>query len=174
MKNVTPFAVNWDTLKSKPSDSQDPKQLALWPTLKDTITPVQIVNENSSPPVSGPFGWGALPMSKEYNNDAEAVKAGAVKYDAGKPTLLKGGLTYFPRAIALISAVSHFGASKYAWNGWRDVPNGFDRYSEAMLRHLVEEGSADPLDPDSRLPHIGHTAWNALARTELYLLSSQG
>ena len=48
MKNVTPFAVNWDTLKSKPSDSQDPKQLALWPTLKDTITPVQIVNENPS------------------------------------------------------------------------------------------------------------------------------
>jgi len=113
-------------------------------------------------------------VSKEYKDDAEAQAAGAVKYDAGKPTLLKGGLAYFPRAISLVSAVSHFGASKYAWNGWRDVPNGFDRYSEAMVRHLIAEGSEDILDADSRLPHIGHTAWNALARTELYLIANGG
>lgn len=108
-------------------------------------------------------------MSEE--NVKKATNPGAVKYDAGKPTLLKGGLTYFPRAIALVSAVSHFGANKYAWDGWRDVDNGFDRYSEAMVRHLVEEGSANPLDPDSGYPHIGHTAWNSLARTELYLIN---
>ena len=98
---------------------------------------------------------------------------GAVKYDAGKPTILKGGLSYFPRAIALISQVSHFGATKYAWDGWRHVDNGFERYSEALVRHLVAEGSADFLDPDSNLPHIGHTAWNALARTELWIEANQ-
>ncbi len=112
-------------------------------------------------------------MSEGNKDVTQATNPGAVKYDAGKPTLLKGGLTYFPRAIALVSAVSHFGASKYAWDGWLGVDNGFDRYSEAMVRHLVAERSDDPLDPDSRLPHIGHTAWNALARTELYLLEQE-
>lgn len=106
---------------------------------------------------------------KVYEQTTQAVEAGAVKYDSGKPTILKGGLAYFPEAIALVSAVSHFGARKYAWNGWRDVPNGFDRYSEAMVRHIVAEGGEDVLDPDSRLPHVGHTAWNALARVELWL-----
>jgi len=95
--------------------------------------------------------------------------AGATKYDAGKSTLLKGGISYFPKAIALVSSISHFGATKYAWDGWRHVDDGFNRYSEAMVRHLVEEGSADILDPDSRLPHIGHTTWNALARLELWI-----
>lgn len=94
---------------------------------------------------------------------------GARKDDAGKATLLRGGLAYFPKAISIVSAVSHFGATKYAWNGWRHVPDGFSRYSEAMVRHLVEEGATDILDADSRLPHIGHTAWNALARLELWI-----
>lgn len=105
---------------------------------------------------------------REYTSETSRP-AGAVKYDTGKPTLLRGGLGYFPDAIASVSAVSHFGANKYAWDGWRAVDNGFDRYSEAMVRHLVLEGTGDPLDADSRLPHIAHTAWNALARLELWL-----
>jgi hypothetical protein len=108
-------------------------------------------------------------MDKEENVTTSNVP-GAVKYDSGKPTLIKGGLTYFPNAIALVSAISHFGASKYAWEGWRHVPNGFDRYTEGLGRHLVLEGSADPMDAESRLPHIGHTTWNSLARCELWLI----
>lgn len=112
-------------------------------------------------------------MSAEVVYDKESVAKGAVKYDAGKATILKGGLGYFPAAIAMVSSVSHFGATKYAWDGWRNVDNGFDRYSEAMVRHLVAEGGEDILDPDSRLPHIAHTTWNSLARLELWLANER-
>lgn len=108
-------------------------------------------------------------MSEVTEGGTVSGPNGAVKYDAGKATLLKGGLGYFPNAIALVSAVSHFGASKYAWDGWRYVDNGFDRYSEAMVRHLVSEGTGSGLDFDSGLPHIGHTCWNSLARLEIWL-----
>lgn len=107
------------------------------------------------------------------NASNEAVLIGAVKYDAGKPPIFKGGLAYFPRAIAAISAVSSFGATKYAWAGWRYVPNGLDRYSDALVRHLAAEGEGQVLDPDSGLLHAAHAAWNALARLELILMKEQ-
>jgi Domain of unknown function (DUF5664) len=99
-------------------------------------------------------------------------RPGAIKLDAGKPTFVKGGLTYFADAIAGVAAVSRFGANKYAWDGWRYVDDGIDRYTEAMVRHLVLEGKGEVLDPESRLPHSWHTAWNALARAELKIIEA--
>lgn len=110
-------------------------------------------------------------MSDEQNQ--EAVKAGAVKYDAGKSPVFKGGLAYFPKAISLVSDISNFGSRKYAWAGWRNVPDGFTRYSDAMLRHLVAEAEGEIYDPDSGLLTIGHTCWNALARTELAIIDHE-
>jgi len=108
--------------------------------------------------------------AKEYTTDAqEKVSGGAVKYDGGKSPIYRGALSYFPRAISSVAAVSAFGASKYAWNGWRSVDNGYDRYSDAMVRHLAYEGQGEDVDPDSGLLHAAHTAWNALARLELLL-----
>jgi hypothetical protein len=49
------------------------------------------------------------------------------------------------------------------------VPDGVNRYSNAMVRHLIKEGKGEFLDPDSSLPHAAHTAWGALARLELIL-----
>lgn len=107
---------------------------------------------------------------KEYSNDAEEqIKAGATKYDGGKAPIYRGCLSYFPRAVAAVAAVSAFGASKYAWKGWENVPDGFNRYSDALVRHLAYEGQGEVLDPDSGLHHAAHTAWNALARLELLL-----
>lgn len=112
-------------------------------------------------------------MTKEFTNDAaENVSMGAIKYDAGKAPIYRGAISYFPRAISSVAAVSAFGASKYAWGGWCNVPNGFDRYSDAMVRHLTEEGKGESLDSDSGLLHATHVAWNALARLE-FLLKEQ-
>lgn len=95
--------------------------------------------------------------------------AGSVKYDAGKAPVYRGAIAYFPNAISGVSQVSAFGATKYAWNGFLHVPDGFNRYSDGMVRHIIEEGKGNFLDPESRLPHDWHIAWNALARIELRL-----
>lgn len=91
------------------------------------------------------------------------------KLDAGKPCLFRGAIDYFPRAIEQVAAVSTFGASKYAWKGWETVPEGIERYSDAMVRHLTSASKGELKDPDSGFLHAAHTAWNALARLELML-----
>lgn len=109
-------------------------------------------------------------MKAETTNDSEdKIASGAIKYDAGKAPIYRGGLAYFPRAIAAVASVSAFGASKYAWKGWESVDDGYNRYSDALVRHLGYEAEGEDLDPDSGLPHAAHAAWNALARLELYL-----
>lgn len=109
-------------------------------------------------------------MVKEYSTDGQdAISKGATKYDGGKSPIYRGAISYFPRAISLVAAVSAFGASKYAWGGWRDVDDGVNRYSDAMVRHLGYEAEGESVDPDSGLLHAAHIAWNALARLELLL-----
>lgn len=100
-------------------------------------------------------------------SEQDAVARGSVKYDGGKSPIFKGGLGYFPSAISGVATVSAFGASKYAWNGWRGVDDGINRYTDAMVRHLAAEAEGEILDPESGLPHAWHVAWNALARVEL-------
>lgn len=91
------------------------------------------------------------------------------KLDAGKPAVFRGALGYFPRAIEQVAAVSTFGATKYAWKGWETVPDGINRYTDALGRHLLREGRGVTYDEDSGLLEAAHTAWNALARLELML-----
>lgn len=107
---------------------------------------------------------------EEFTNDApEKVASGGIKYDGGKAPVYRGAVSYFPRAISAVAGISAFGASKYAWKGWERVDDGFNRYSDAMVRHLTYEGKGEVLDPDSGLLHAAHVAWNALARLELLI-----
>ena len=78
----------------------------------------------------------------------------------------------FPRALAAIGHVATYGAAKYTDHGWRTVPNGRARYTDAMYRHLLAEASGHVQDDESGLQHAAHAAWNALARLEL-MLSAQ-
>lgn len=98
-----------------------------------------------------------------------------VKYDAGKPEVVKGALHYFPNALAAVADVSAAGARKYAWDGWRTVPDGVDRYTEAMGRHLLaeREGPTDSGPGGTGCLHAAQVAWNALARLELMLLETE-
>lgn len=109
-------------------------------------------------------------IKSEFTNDTpEDVERGAIKYDGGKAPIYRGALAYFPRALAAVAEVSAFGASKYKWRGWENVPDGFNRYSDGLVRHLAEEGKGEVLDPDSGKLHAAHTAWNSLSRLELLL-----
>jgi len=89
------------------------------------------------------------------------------KLDANKirPALVLGA---FPNALHHVCKVGTYGANKYSDNGWLDVPNGIERYTDAMLRHYLAE-QIEELDPESELNHAAHLAWNALARLELLL-----
>jgi len=118
-----------------------------------------------------PFtGMTMMNKQEEFTNDApNKVSQGVIKYDGGKAPIYRGAISYFPRAIEAVAAVSNFGANKYAWKGWENVDDGFNRYSDALVRHLAYEGKGEILDPDSGLLHAAHSSWNSLARLELQL-----
>lgn len=67
-----------------------------------------------------------------------------------------------------------YGARKYTPHGWLTVPNGIERYSEAMLRHWLKEQTGEACDPDTDLLHAAHLAWNALARLDLMAREAEG
>lgn len=88
------------------------------------------------------------------------------KLDNGKP--MASLIGDFGLALLEVAEVSTFGAKKYTREGWKHVPNGIERYSDAMWRHLLKENTSE-LDDDSSLTHAAHLAWNALARLELMM-----
>lgn len=96
-------------------------------------------------------------------------EAGA-KLDGGKVSVTRGALHYFPRAITEVAKLSQKGAEKYSWKGWQYVPDGVNRYSDALGRHELKiEGNFDAVDPDTGILEAACVAWNALARLELII-----
>jgi len=107
--------------------------------------------------------------SKEVDPNGLAAKQPGSKLDANKPAILQGVLQYFPRALLEIGRVSTIGAKKYSWKGWESVPDGINRYGDALARHLLAGAIEGPYDVDTGLLHDSQVAWNALARLELIL-----
>lgn len=124
-------------------------------------------------------------MSEVDPNGKNPHEPGA-KLDAGKPPVLRGVIQYFPLALKAVALVSLFGANKYAWKGWESVPDGVNRYGDALVRHLTDEQSGVIPGADMKLlemlysicaptPEIMHSAqaaWNALAKLELMIRES--
>ena len=81
------------------------------------------------------------------------------KDDGGK---LRWDLLPLPLVEKLVEVYT-FGAKKYAPNTWQNLDDGYNRYKAAMLRHLTAYEKGETIDPDSKLNHLYHTAWNALA-----------
>ena len=92
------------------------------------------------------------------------------KLDSGKAPVARGALHYFPRAITAVAQLSGIGAKKYSWKGWEEVPDGLNRYGDALARHELRiEGDFSKRDPDTGVLECTAVAWNALARLELLL-----
>lgn len=104
----------------------------------------------------------------EADPNGKSAKESGSKLDSGKSPVFRGLLDYFPRACLAVAQVSEAGAKKYTWKGWEDVPDGVNRYSDAMVRHIVNEALEGPFDPEGFL-HKAQTAWNSFATLELYL-----
>jgi hypothetical protein len=105
---------------------------------------------------------------KESDPTGREPSTPGIKLDAGKAPVMRGVLHSFPLAITAVSDVSAHGAGKYTWRGWETVPDGIDRYGDAMCRHIIKERHGER-DEDSGLLHAAHAAWNALVRLELIL-----
>lgn len=102
---------------------------------------------------------------KETDPNGIAPGEPGCKLDAGKP--MAELLLDFRHALMAVAQVATYGAKKYSVGGWKQVPDGYNRYTGAMLRHLMAS------EPDeSGLDHDFMVAWNALARLEMKLTSS--
>lgn len=110
-------------------------------------------------------------LASELDPTGRSPHQPGAKLDSGKSPVVRGALQYFPKALKQVSLLSEFGANKYAWKGWEDVPDGFVRYTDALGRHLLDEGEGlfDDGPGGSGFLHATSVAWNALARLELML-----
>lgn len=104
-------------------------------------------------------------MDEKDPTGKSAHEPGA-KLDSGKlrPHLVFSG---FANALDEVVKVGTDGAAKYSDNGWREVPNGEQRYLDAMERHLQAFRKGEEHDPMSGSRHMAHVVWNALAVMEL-------
>lgn len=91
------------------------------------------------------------------------------KYDNGKSMV--GTLTdVFSRALMAVGACIEYGTHKYPNpKNWQLVDDGIKRYRDAMMRHLLKYNAGIDKDEETKLPHLAHMAWNALAILELYM-----
>jgi Domain of unknown function (DUF5664) len=110
---------------------------------------------------------------KEKDPTGKGAHDMGAKLDVGKAPIFRGVLDYFPRALKAVSEVSLAGSKKYAWKSCLEVPNGFERYSDAMGRHVLAEatdGLYDDGPGGTGCLHAAQVAWNALIRLELLMI----
>jgi hypothetical protein len=75
-----------------------------------------------------------------------------IKFDGRKPRW-----SLMPKGTVLqIIEVLEFGAAKYAENNWQHVPNGRQRYYDALMRHIESWWRGEKNDPESGLSHLAH------------------
>lgn len=119
-----------------------------------------------------PVAGDPFPVQPEVTIDAATGQAeppsrgAGLKFDGGKPrpTLLMKGCAW---ALKGVSAVLAFGAAKYAEDSWRQVENGVERYSDALMRHLLAWMGGEENDEESGMPHLWHAATNIMFLIEL-------
>ena len=46
------------------------------------------------------------------------------------------------------------GAKKYADNSWQNIPDGFERYRAALLRHMTAYMKGERYDKETGLMHL--------------------
>lgn len=91
------------------------------------------------------------------------------KYDSGK-SMVGTLCRIFPRALLGVGKCIEFGTHKYPKpDNWAKVNDGFNRYSNSLMRHLLKIFAGQKIDAETGLPHIYHCCWNVLAMAEFYI-----
>lgn len=61
-----------------------------------------------------------------------------------------------------------FGARKHSENGWRQVPDCYNVYTDAAQRHLAAIMRGEQVDPETGELHAAHLSACALIMTEMH------
>ena len=102
-----------------------------------------------------------------------------IKDDNEKAPVMTGAFLLFPRAMIEIAKVSKLGADKYGVilpdRNWLEVENNYNRYTDAVGRHLLGEAINGPtnLEGNTEVLHAAQAAWDALCRLEIYLVNQE-
>ena len=101
-----------------------------------------------------------LQCSMEEHNEE------GVKYDDGKP-LAGDMIMIFPHALMGVAKCIEWGSHKYPQtDNYIRLKNGYKRYMNGIMRHLLKMMLGQQYDDETKLPHIYHVCWNALAICE--------
>lgn len=100
------------------------------------------------------------------NHNSEKPKEDGVKYDNGKP-LAGDMIMIFPHALMGVAKCIEWGSHKYPQtDNYIRLKNGYKRYMNGIMRHLLKMMLGQQYDDETKLPHIYHVCWNALAICE--------
>lgn len=97
---------------------------------------------------------------------AKACKTAVGKDGSGKDDRTDGKLRWDLLPLAEIEDIVRVyteGAKKYVENSWQDIPDGFNRYLGATMRHLVAYTKGERFDSDTGCMHLAQVVWNAIA-----------
>jgi len=96
-----------------------------------------------------------------------------MKADAGKrnPLILEKD---FVKSLSVVQSVLEYGAEKYERSGWKNVPEGQERYDAAARRHRQQRDLGQSHDDESGLLHIAHEITSNLMLLELYMNKNEG
>lgn len=94
-----------------------------------------------------------------------------VKNDESK-VRIQSVLGHLTRSLTAVCEVGAMGNRKYSPGSWVHVPDGVERYTDAMLRHWMAE-QVGGVDRESGLLHAAHCATNALIRLDLILREAE-
>ena len=95
---------------------------------------------------------------------AKAWKTAVGKDGSGKDDRADGKLRWDLLPLAEIEDIVRVyteGAKKYADNSWQDIPDGFNRYLGALMRHLVAYTKGERYDKEGFM-HLSAVCWNAI------------
>ena len=99
-------------------------------------------------------------------DDTEEHNEEGVKYDDGKP-LAGDMIMIFPHALMGVAKCIEWGSHKYPQtDNYIRLKNGYKRYMNGIMRHLLKMMLGQEYDDETKLPHIYHVCWNALAICE--------
>ena len=95
------------------------------------------------------------------------------KYDNGK-SMVGTLCRVFPHALLGVGQCIEFGTHKYPNpDNWKLVDGAFTRYQDSMMRHYLKFLAGQEKDSETKLLHLKHMVWNALAVLELYLMENE-
>lgn len=109
--------------------------------------------------------------------DPNPARVPGGKLVEGKPLIWSEFLCQFTRGIREVARVGEAGSKEegHVSGGWKEVPNGFKHYSDALSRHIldeIEEGQVEHpeagtiISIEEMIFNAATVAWNSLARLE--------